>query len=190
MSRINPSTALGRLLLCLSMGAVSTIAVQSQTISTDSRTANLPSYSQDDVIVRWGRIAGVITAQGFSNPVAGFNSGTTPWTTTVGAAAVDLTNGEAAFIVEGLVLDGGDATGTPGPVKTVKGVLVCNPGARDQQVSDTATVPLDAQGTAVFQGRLEKVPPSACADPLFLILNAAKNVWIGTGAVRTTQTAR
>jgi hypothetical protein len=187
---MHSSTALSTLLLCLSIGAVSGIAAQSQAISGDSRTANLPSYSEDDVIVRWGRIAGVITAQGVSNPVAGIASGTTPWTTTVGAAAVDLTNGAAAFVVEGLVLDGGDASGTPGPVKSVKGALVCNPGARDQEVSDTATVPLNAQGNAVFQGRLEKVPPSACSDPIFLILNAAKNVWIGTGSVLTTQTVR
>jgi hypothetical protein len=187
MSRIYSSTALSRLLLCLSIGAVSSIAAHSQAISGDQRTAVLPSYSEDDVIVRWNRIAGVITAEGVSNPVAGIASGTTPWTTTVGAAAVDLTNGEAAFIVEGLVLDGGDTTGTPGPVKTVKGALVCNPGARDQEVIDTMTVQLNAFGNAEFAGRLEKVPSSGCSDPLFLILNAAKNVWIGTASVRSTQ---
>jgi hypothetical protein len=190
MSRINSSTALSRLLLCLFIGAVSSIAAQSQAISGDSHTANLPSYSEDDVIVRWGRIAGLITAPGVSTPVAGIASGTTPWTTTVGEAAVDLTNGEAAFIVYGLVLDGGDATGTTGPVKSVKGALVCNPGATDQEVTYTGTVPLDTPGNAVFSGHLEKVPPSACSNPLFLILNAAKNVWIGTGSVRTTQTVR
>jgi hypothetical protein len=190
MSRINASTALCRLLLCLFMGAVSSISALSQTISSESSAANLSSYSEDDAVVRWERIAGVITAQGVSNPVAGIASGTTPWTTTKGAAAVDLTNGEAAFFVRGLVLVGGDTSGTPGPVTSVQGALVCNPGASDQQVSDTATVPLDAQGNAEFVGSLEQSPPSACSNPLFLILNAAKNVWIGTGSVRTTQTVR
>ena len=190
MSRINSSRALSKLLLCLSIAGVSSIAAQSQAISGDSSAANLSSYSEDDAVIRWERIAGVITAQGASNPVAGIASGTTPWTTTIGAAAVDLTNGEAAFFVRGLVLDGGDTSGTPGPVNSVKGALVCNPGASDQEVSDTATVPLDDRGNAEFQGRLEKAPSSACSNPLFLILNAAKNVWIGTGSVRTTRTVR
>jgi hypothetical protein len=190
MSRINSSTALSRLLLCLSIGTVSGVAAQSQAISSDLSATNLPSASENDAVVRWGRIVGVITAQGVSNPVAGIASGTTPWTTTKGAAAVDLTNGEAAFFVRGLVLVGGDTSGTPGPVTSVQGALVCNPGASDQQVSDTATVPLDAQGNAEFVGSLEQSPPSACSNPLFLILNAAKNVWIGTGAVQTTQTLR
>ena len=190
MSSINSSIALSRLLLCLSIGAVSSAAAQSQAISRDSSVANLSSYSENDTVVRWGRIVGVITAQGFSNPVAGIASGTTPWTTTIGATAVDVTNGEAAFFVQGLVLVGGDTSGTPGPVKSVKGALVCNPGARDQEVIETATVTLDTLGNAEFQGRLEKVPPSACSNPLFLILNAAKNVWIGTSAVRTTQDVR
>jgi hypothetical protein len=190
MSRIHSSMALSRLLLCLSIGAVSGIAAHSQTVSGNSPTANLSSYSEEDTIVRWDRIAGLITAQGASNPVAGIASGTTPWTTTVGAATVDLTNGGVAFYVSGLVLDGGDTSGTPGIVTTVKGALVCNTGASDQEVTETANVPLDARGDAEFQGRLEKVPPSACSDPIFLILNAAKNVWIATGSVRTAQSVR
>jgi hypothetical protein len=47
-----------------------------------------------------------LTAQGISNPVARIASGEAPWTTTIGAAAVDLNNGEAAFFVKGLVLVG------------------------------------------------------------------------------------
>jgi hypothetical protein len=190
MSRINSSTVLSGFLLSLSIGAVSSVAAPPQAISSDSSAANVSSFSENNTVVRWGRIVGVITAQGVSNPVAGIASGTTPWTTTIGAAAVDLTNGEAAFFVQGLVLVGGDTSGTPGPVKSVKGALVCNAGASDQAVIDTATVPLDAQGNAEFKGRLEKFPPSACANPLFLILNAPKNVWIGTGAVRAIQTVR
>jgi hypothetical protein len=187
MSRIHASTALVRLMLCLFMGAICSIPARSQAIDSDSSTANLSSYSEDDAVVRWERIAGVITAQGVSNPVGSVASGTTPWTTTRGAAAVDLSNGEAAFFVRGLVLDGGDTSGTPGPVKSVKGALVCSAGASDQEVLETAAVPLDARGNAEFQGRFEKDPPSTCSNPIFLVLNAAKNVWIAAGSVRTTR---
>jgi len=175
--------ALSGLLFCLSLGAMSSLAASSAPVDIGSSGASA-AYGEDNVVARWGRIVGVITAAGISNPVAGIASGETPWTTTVGAAAVDLSNGEAAFFVEGLVLVGGNSSGTPGPVKSVKGSLVCNPGAADQTVFDTPAVPLDAQGNAEFKGDLEKHPPSSCANPLFLILNAPKNVWIGTGAVR------
>ena len=186
MSRINSRTVLSGLLLCLSLGAISGFAAAPSAASGDSSVMNTSSFSENNTVVRWARIVGVITAQGISNPVAGIASGETPWTTTIGAAAVDLTNGEAAFFVEGLVLVGGDSSGTPGPVKTVKGSLVCNAGTADQAVIDAAAVPLDAEGDAEFKGNLEKLPPSSCANPLFLILNAPKNVWIGTAAVRTT----
>jgi hypothetical protein len=158
--------------------------------SGDSIAVNSSSFSENSTVVRWGRIVGVITAQGLSNPVGGIASGTTPWTTSFGEAAVDLTNGEATFFVRGLVLVGGDTSGTPGPVNSVKGALVCDPGATDQVVTDTTPVPLDGKGNAEFRGRLVNTPPSTCSNPVFLILNAPKNVWIGTAAVRTIQTAR
>jgi hypothetical protein len=158
--------------------------------SGDSTALDTSSFSKGDNVVRWGRIVGLITAQGISNPVAGIASGTTPWTTTIGAAAVDLTNGNAVFFVRGLVLVGGATSGTPGAVDSVEGALVCNPGTADQVVTDTTAVPLDGQGNAEFKGSLENLPPSACSDPLFLILNAPKNVWIGTAAVPTIRAAR
>ena len=186
MSRIKSMTALSGLLLGLSLGATSSLAAAPLNMNSDSNPLSTSSFNENNTIVRWGRIVGVITAQGISNPVAGIASGQTPWTTGIGAAAVDLTNGEAAFFVEGLVLVGGNSSGTPGPVKSVKGSLVCNAGTAEEAVIDTAAVPLDAQGNAEFKGNLEKLPPSSCSNPLFLILNAPKNVWIGTGAVRST----
>lgn len=137
----------------------------------------------DDATARWNRIVGVITAPGTSNKVAGINSGG-PWTATAGEVYVNLTSGEAAFFVEGLVLVGGDDTGTPGPVTSVKGTLVCNPGDTTQAVIDTAAVPLNAQGNASFFGYLASAPPSSCTNPLFLIRVPKVNLWIGTGAVR------
>jgi hypothetical protein len=137
----------------------------------------------DDATAHWRRIVGVITAPGTSNTVAGIKSGG-PWTASAGSAHVSLTTGGAAFFVEGLVLVGGNDTGTPGPVTSVKGTLVCNPGDTTQAVIDTAAVPLDAEGNAAFSGYLANVPPSSCTNPLFLIRVPTANVWIATGAVR------
>jgi hypothetical protein len=137
----------------------------------------------DDSVVHWKRIVGVITAPGTSNTVAGITSGG-PWTASEGRAAIDLTTGEAAFFVEGLVLVGGNFTGTPGPVTSVKGTLVCNAGAASQAVIDTAAVTLDPYGNAEFRGSLASTPPSSCTNPLFLIRVPGPNLWIGTGAVR------
>ena len=136
----------------------------------------------DDSIVRWRTIVGNINDPGVSNPVAGIPSGGLPWTTTRGHASVDLKTGKIAFNVEGLVLNGGNASGTPGPVTSVKGTLVCNPGTPTQAVLDTPTVPLDPEGDAEFFGNLGSAP--ACANPLFLIRIPANDSWIATGAVR------
>jgi hypothetical protein len=143
-------------------------------------------FAGDDSVVRWQRIVGVITSPGVSNPVAGIASGGLPWEVSKGRAVIDLTKGDAAFFVEGLVLVGGNSSGTPDGVTSVKGALLCNAGATNQVVMDTPVVPLDAQGNAEFIGSLESAPPSTCGNPLFLILNAPANVWIATGVLRTT----
>jgi hypothetical protein len=139
----------------------------------------------EDTTAYWRRIVGVITAPGTSNTVAGISSGG-PWTASAGSAYVDLTTGGTTFFVEGLVLVGGNNTGTPGPVTSVEGTVVCNPGDTNQAVINTAAVPLDAQGNATFAGYLASAPPASCTNPLFLIRVPTANVWIGTGAVRTT----
>jgi hypothetical protein len=87
------------------------------------------------------RVVGVITSPGVSSPVAGIASGTTPWTTTSGSITVHST-GAVAFSVPGLVLVGGDSSGTLGKVAKVKGTLVCNPGyvssSRNRHTCDSA----------------------------------------------------
>jgi hypothetical protein len=140
----------------------------------------LPAGGDNAVI--WSRIVGVITSPGVSNPVAGIASGGLPWTTSGGSAVVDSSGG-VVFSVQGLVLVGGNASGTTGPVTSVKGTLVCNPGTSAQAVIDTPPTPLDAQGNADFAGKLVSALPS-CNNPLFLIRVVPKNVWIATGAVR------
>jgi hypothetical protein len=144
------------------------------------------SWAGDDAVVSWKRIVGVITAPGTSNPVGGLASGG-PWTASAGRVIVDLSKGDAAFFVEGLVLVGGNNSGTPGPVTSVKGTLVCDAGASDQAVIDTPAVPLDAEGNAEFHGAFTTAPPDPCTNPVFLIRVSPANVWIATAAVRYTR---
>lgn len=142
------------------------------------------SFTQsNDPVVHWKTVVGVITAPGISNPVAGIASGGLPWTTTGGQATVNLATGAISFNVRGLVLNGGNASGTRAGIADVKGTLVCNPGsATAQAVLDTATVPLSPQGDAHLEGSLGGVA-TPCSNPLFLIRIPA-DLWIATGAVR------
>src|SRR5436853_7692027 len=87
------------------------------------------AFAQTDTVVRWRGIEGVITAPGVDNPVSQIHSGAGPWTTQSGSARINLNTGEGSFDVEGLVMNGGPASGTPGAVASVIGTLVCNPGS-------------------------------------------------------------
>jgi len=86
---------------------------------------------------------------------AGINPGTTPWSTTGGRARVNLSTGHVSFDVEGLVLNGGNATGTRGGVDQVEGSLICDAGQQDQTIFTTLPVPLDARGNAEFSGTFD-----------------------------------
>lgn len=141
-----------------------------------------------DSVVHWERIVGVVTAPNVDNPVAGIKAGAGPWTAHDGHVRIDLLTGRVSFDVEGLVLVGGNSSGTPGPVATLVGTLVCNPGAGNQEIIDTEEIKLSSDGNAQFRGRLDTLP-GACANPLFLVrigpsLPAAAGRWLGTGAVR------
>lgn len=150
--------------------------------------AALFAQQSDDSIVQWQRIVGVITAPNVDNPVAGIRAGAGPWTVRDGHARIDLLTGRASFDVEGLVLVGGNASGTPGPVTTLNGTLVCNAGTGNQEIIDTAEVKLSSEGNAHFRGQIDGLP-AACLSPLFLVrigpsLTGAAGRWLGTGAVR------
>ena len=142
----------------------------------------------DDVVVRWKTIVGNITVSN-NDAVGGINPGTTPWSTLVGRASVNLVTGHVSFDVDGLVLNGGNATGTPGGVDQVEGSLICDAGKHDQTIFTTTPVPLSAQGNADFSGTFNTTP-GTCTNPLFLIrigpdLPAGNQSWIATGAVRS-----
>jgi len=136
--------------------------------------------------VRWNSITGVITAPAIDNPVSGIHAGAGPWSVRSGRARVNLTTGAAFFDVDGLVLNGGNSSGTPGPVTAVVGTLVCNPGA-SPTILDTTPVALNVHGDAQFSGQFNGVP-STCNNPLFLVRIAAPAAaagrWIATGTER------
>jgi len=141
------------------------------------------AFAQGDTVVRWSGIEGVITAPGIDNPVSGIHSGTSPWTTRNGNAKINLATGEGSFEVEGLVLNGGNVTGTPGPITSVVGTLVCNVGSTmgpAEAIIDTPAASLSRLGDAELSFKIN-VPP-ACSNPVFLLRIPQFGLrWIATG---------
>ena len=137
--------------------------------------------------VRWNSIVGVITAPGVDNPVGAIHGGAGPWSVRNGRAQVNLSNGITTFNVDGLVLNGGASSGTPGAISAVRGTLVCNTGGAAATILDTAPVTLSVHGDAHFAGEIAGIPAS-CDNPLFLVRidspAGAAGRWIATGAER------
>jgi len=158
--------------------------------------ATLCASSSFAADVNWKSIVGVISAPSVNNPVGNVASGTFPWSVRAGEAHVDLATGKTRFEVHGLVINGQIFSGTPGPVQTVTGTLVCNAGDATEVESDTSDVPLDDQGNARFSGTIQGIP-AMCANPLFLVRiatianpddpNAARGAWIATGVQRSNR---
>ena len=146
-------------------------------------TLSIASPAKADSI-RWKTIVGIIQA---GNVIAGIPGGGQPWTTLGGRARVDLAKGQLDFDVQGLVLAGSAAIGTPGAINLVKGTLVCIiPGTTTPVIVDTTPVPLSPQGDADFSGPI--TIPSSCTatNVAFLVRIAASGNWIANGAVRNT----
>lgn len=145
------------------------------------------AQDNDDSIVRWKNIVGVITSIGVDNPVGPIKAGATPWSVNSGRARVNLSTGSTSFEVEGLNINGGTSTGTPGPISAVTGTLVCNAGTNTQVILDTVAVPLNVHGDANFTGQIDNIP-AVCSNPLFLVRIAspagAAGRWIATGTGR------
>jgi hypothetical protein len=145
------------------------------------------AFAQSDTVVRWRGIQGVITAPGVDNPVGTIHSGAGPWTTRGGSARVDLSTGEGSFDVEGLVMNGGPASGTPGGVHSVLGSVVCNAGSTSGPVEtaiDTPAVDLSSAGNAELSFKINI--PANCNNPLFLIRVPGALKWIATGTRPST----
>jgi hypothetical protein len=146
------------------------------------------AHDNDDAVVRWRSIVGVITALNVDNPVGDIHSGTFAWQVRSGRASVNLSTGVTSFEIEGLTINGSVFSGTPGPIDAVTGTLVCNAGDRSETVLDTPAVRLNVHGDARFSGHIAGVPAS-CGNPIFLVRIAtpatgAVGRWIATGAER------
>ena len=146
-----------------------------------SLTLCLGAFAQNDTVVRWRGMEGVITAPGIDNPVGQVKAGAGPWTAQNGSAAINLATGSGSFDVEGLVLNGGTASGTPGAVKSVVGTLVCNPGSpagTAEAAVDTPATALSPAGDAELSFTISV--PAVCNNPVFLI-RVPSGRWIATG---------
>ena len=144
------------------------------------------AFAQTDTVVRWRGIEGVITAPGVDNPVSQIHSGAGPWTTRNGSARINLATGNGSFDVEGLVLNGGTASGTPGAVTIVIGTLICNPGSPAgtvEAVIDTPTAALSPVGDAELSFKINV--PVVYNNPVFLI-RVPSGRWIATGTKPAT----
>jgi hypothetical protein len=84
------------------------------------------------------------------------------------------------------VLNGGNSTGTPGPVASVIGTLVCNPGTAGEAILDTPAAALSSEGNAELSFKLNV--PTVCDKPAFLIRTASGR-WIATGTKPASSTA-
>jgi hypothetical protein len=149
----------------------------------------------------WKQVVGIIPATNVVGVGTGaVPGGFLPWTTTEGAAMVNLKTGTVRFSVRGLVFAGGSPTitiGTPGPVTAVRGILVCDTdgsaGGGNSVLVKTRSVALSATGDAAFSGHVDI--PAVCSsesDIAFLVAASAFNgqevpagPWIANGAVLT-----
>lgn len=152
-----------------------------------SLTLGATAFAQSGTVVRWRGMQGVITAPGVDNPVGQIHSGAGPWTTQDGSARVNLATGVGSFDVEGLVLNGGAASGSPGPVTSVVGTLLCNPGGAGgaETAIDTPATALSADGNADLSFKINV--PAVCNSPVFLVRVPAGK-WIATGTKPATST--
>ena len=141
----------------------------------------IASPSQAQNIAVWRTIIGIAQA---NNMVGGINGGGEPWSTREGEVLVDLDTGLVVFEVRGLVLAGGNAIGTPGPVNQVKGTLVCGPGSASPTVIDTPLVPLSPQGNAQFDGSFSSSTGGCSPTDVAFLIRTAGGAWIGNGSVK------
>jgi hypothetical protein len=90
-------------------------------------------------------------------------------------------NGKITVKGKGLILAGGDNAGRA-PAVSVLATLICQPTPPFTQSSTaSAGVMLPPNGDFEIDGVLSPVPPSPCASPMLLILNAANLTWFAVG---------
>src|SRR5262245_57475165 len=150
-----------------------------------------PLIAYADGVLRWRQIVGIIQAGNMVGSGAGqVTGGGQPWVTRRGAAVVNLNSGDLKFFVQGLVLAGGNAIGTPGAVTAVKGTLVCDTtgsATGDSTLVDTDLVPLSPEGDAVFSGNVGPLPDECISQPnIAFLVRVGAGAWIAAGEVRVS----
>ena len=148
-----------------------------------------PAFGDSGNTARWATVIGIMQAGNVVGSGTGaVQGGGQPWSALGGSATVDLRTGRFHFDVRGLVLAGGNAIGTPGPITSVMGTLVCDTngsaGGGNSVLVDTPAVALDDEGNARFEGSVAL--PAVCTsepDFAFLIRIPGAGRWIANGSV-------
>jgi hypothetical protein len=112
------------------------------------------------------------------NDVFAVPPGGRPWVIKTLRGKVDA-NGTISVKGEGLVLAGGNAVGTAGPITQVVATIFC-----DGQPHHSPVVPIQRNGDFEIDGMLTTTPPSPCNNPVLLIRNAAggtPGAWFAAG---------
>jgi hypothetical protein len=117
--------------------------------------------------------AGAVPNTVQANTVQGVSPPGAPWVISRLSADVS-TDGRIKVDGRGLVLAGTNSIGTPAG-QSVFARLVCAGVPHDSEL-----VPLDARGDFRIEGFVNPIPPSSCATPVLLVINAG-GTWFAAG---------
>lgn len=137
----------------------------------------------------WQSVVGIVQANNIVGTGTGAVTGAPgPWSALGGHVNVNLGKGLIDFNVDGLVLAGGNAIGTPGTILTVKGTLVCDTDGSasggNSVLVDTPPVVLGEQGDAEFHHLVGSLPPVCTSEPdVAFLIRTGGGRWIANGAV-------
>lgn len=145
-----------------------------------------PLVARDDSFLRFDGGIGVIPVSNVvvnagvttvsRNIVRGVNPPGQIWTIAALKADID-SDGHINARGRGLLLAGGNGIGTNAN-QSVKATLIC--GVATPVLSDTATVPLEANGDFRIDDMLTPVPANPCESPVLLIRNGG-GAWFAAG---------
>ena len=145
------------------------------------------AQDNDDDVVRWRSIVGVITTPGVNNPVAGINAGATAWTT---RAAAPVSTSRPDLLP--LRSKGWSSTERTPPERRdlfseVVGTLVCGAGSTTQIVLDTTPISSERARRCAFLWPPFRGTDNLRQSPLPGAHRGASRCgrrWIGTGVER------
>src|SRR5262245_32834668 len=148
-----------------------------------------PLVARDDSFLRFDGGIGVIPVSNVvvnagvttvsRNIVRGVNPPGQIWTIAALKADID-SDGHIKARGRGLLLAGGNGIGTNAN-QSVKATLIC--GVATPVLSDTATVPLEANGDFRIDDMLTPVPANPCESPVLLIRNPG-GAWFAAGILK------